>query len=509
MTVTAFASPFHDPRATYVRRRALLHGLAFSVPLALCVGILGVGIHLFDQVEQSMLRSAAGPATLYTKALFEPYVQELHDSAILSDVQSKRLDLHLERQIASGHILAVNIWSGNTIAYSENKVSVGQTRPPTELRTRAWAGTVSVNYFSGKDIFGLSLPASEVWRNDWSAATPIDAKTIVHEGDDEIVQRSGGRPVLEIYAPIREAGTHRIVAVAEVYQIPGTSGDVLPGAPLWTWVAISSAGLASILLPGLLARRTRMAIAWQRCRRRPGVQRQSGTGKDDDGLNARLMSASRRVAETNERYLQRLSADLHDGPVQLVSMSLLRLDSCDHLLGRSGDQASAEAAQDISAVREALSETLAELRHLASGLAPVGIETMSVADVIRHAARKHERRTATPVALQLTHLPQDVPEPLRICVYRIVQEGLHNAFRHAAGRDQNVSARCDGGTLELIVSDGGPGLQVSRPSPDRGQGLSGLRNRVEALGGRLSIESQRDHGTRLIARLLLAGNAQP
>jgi len=505
MTVIAFAWPRRDPRATYLRRRTLLQGLAFSVPLALCIGILGIGMHAADRVEQGMLRSAAGPVTLYTKALFEPYVQDLHGSTVLSEAESKRLDLHLERQIATGHILAVNVWVGNTIAYSENKASVGQKRAPTELRTRAWAGAVSVNYFTGKDVFGLSLPASEVWRNDWSAATPVDARMIVHEGDDEIVQRSGGRPVLEIYAPIREAGTHRILAVAEVYQIPGTSSDVLRGAPLWSWLAISAAALASVFLPGLLARRTNVAKAWQR--RAPGAE--VASGKPEAMANTRLSSIDRRAAETNERYLQRLGADLHDGPVQLVSMSLLRLDSCDHLLGRSGDQASAEAAQDISAVREALSETLAELRHLASGLAPVGIETMTVTDVIRHAARKHERRTATPVGLQLTQLPHDVPEPLRICVYRVVQEGLHNAFRHAAGRDQTVSARCDGRTLELIVSDGGPGLQGSRPSPDRGQGLSGLRNRVEALGGRLSIESRRDHGTRLIARLLLAGNAQP
>jgi len=87
---------------------------------------------------------------------------------------------------------------------------------------------------------------------------------------------------------------------------------------------------------------------------------------------------------------------------------------------------------------------------------------------------------------------------LKICVYRFVQEGLTNAFRHADGMGQAVSAR---GTqvLEVSVSDDGQGFATGGPAAGTGLGLAGLRARIEAIGGRLEVCSTPGLGTHLAA----------
>ena len=101
--------------------------------------------------------------------------------------------------------------------------------------------------------------------------------------------------------------------------------------------------------------------------------------------------------------------------------------------------------------------------------------------------------------MQLDSLSHEPPQAVKVCVYRVVQEGLNNAFHHAAGTGQRVSARIDGNELEVVVADGGPGVVLSNKHKTGGQGLAGLRDRVEALSGQLAIESRRG-GTRLMAR---------
>ena len=94
-----------------------------------------------------------------------------------------------------------------------------------------------------------------------------------------------------------------------------------------------------------------------------------------------------------------------------------------------------------------------------------------------------------------------LPLPMTICLYRFAQEALNNAFRHAGGEGQSLSARYDGVTIAVEVSDAGPGFAVDQTATgDERLGLAGLRYRVDSLGGTLQIDSQSGHGTRLIAQ---------
>jgi signal transduction histidine kinase len=103
-----------------------------------------------------------------------------------------------------------------------------------------------------------------------------------------------------------------------------------------------------------------------------------------------------------------------------------------------------------------------------------------------------------PVRLSLA-LADDLPESVKIAVYYTASEALTNAAKHAGASVIELSAATTNGYLELSVVDHG----VGGADPSRGSGLTGLRDRIEALGGTLSIVSPPGEGTTLVARLAI------
>jgi hypothetical protein len=95
-------------------------------------------------------------------------------------------------------------------------------------------------------------------------------------------------------------------------------------------------------------------------------------------------------------------------------------------------------------------------------------------------------------------VPTNMSSLHKVCIYRFVQEGLNNAYRHAAGIGQTVHAISDGHELTVEVADQGPGFSLPS-SGGGGLGLTGLRDRVESLGGKFSLETEPGSGTRIRA----------
>ena len=131
---------------------------------------------------------------------------------------------------------------------------------------------------------------------------------------------------------------------------------------------------------------------------------------------------------------------------------------------------------------------------------------LSVAGTIERAAVSHRRRTRTEVALRCEGLDDTavVTMPIKLTTYRVTQEALMNAYRHAQGRGQRVDARREGRWLRLEISDSGAGIDAAPDDERTGRlGLSGLRERVESLGGRFAISTEAGEGTRVSALLPL------
>jgi signal transduction histidine kinase len=174
----------------------------------------------------------------------------------------------------------------------------------------------------------------------------------------------------------------------------------------------------------------------------------------------------------------RVSADIHDGPAQLLALAALRLGS---------PALAAAGGPEVDVVRGYLDEAMGELRTISRGLALPEIERLPLDRLIAAAVDTHRRRTDRDVAVENAAGEVPLGASERIAVYRFLQETLNNASRHAAGASSAVSVSTDGDSLHVEVRDTGPGFDPEA-STDR-LGLAGLRDRIESLGGTFALES--------------------
>jgi signal transduction histidine kinase len=199
-------------------------------------------------------------------------------------------------------------------------------------------------------------------------------------------------------------------------------------------------------------------------------------------LRIKVQGAAARFAQLNDQALRQIGADLHDGPAQLLGFAALRLDA---LRRRAGP------GEDIDGIETALREAMGEIRTISRGISLPEIEKRDMAEVIRGLVDAHAARTGTEVTTEIA-IGREMPIAVKICLGRMVQEGLTNAFRHGGGQGQEVRVTETEGALVAQVLDRGPGLPEGAAEDLHGLGLAGLAGRVESLGGELTLSNRRD-----------------
>jgi signal transduction histidine kinase len=134
------------------------------------------------------------------------------------------------------------------------------------------------------------------------------------------------------------------------------------------------------------------------------------------------------------------------------------------------------------------------VRNLALGLRPSMLDDLGLEPALKWQAKEFTRRSGIAVEFQTDGFLENVPEEMRTCVYRVVQESLTNCARHS--RAKTVRIDLHGGLTEvsLTVRDDGVGFDPTR-SNGRGLGLIGIEERVHELGGEVAVESQPGKGT--------------
>ena len=207
-------------------------------------------------------------------------------------------------------------------------------------------------------------------------------------------------------------------------------------------------------------------------------------------MRKNMKSASSRAVELNEQFLRRVGSDLHDGPAQSIGYAVMRLDKV------AKDEAAKKFNQDFHVVKEALDSSLDEIRGISSGLVLPELEVMTLTEALNKVVVRHTDTFSTVVTPFLTDLPDQVPLPIKICAYRFVQEGLNNAHRHGQAEKCRLTAYIKGHDLHLSLKDNGMGFRKSQLAKDGGHlGLMGLKDRIESLGGKFSINSELGVGT--------------
>jgi len=207
-----------------------------------------------------------------------------------------------------------------------------------------------------------------------------------------------------------------------------------------------------------------------------------------------MKTASARAVELNEQFLRRVGADLHDGPAQMIGYSVLRLNEV------SRREETKDLGQEFHAVKEALEESLEEIRGISAGLVLPELAELDLEQCLSKVVTLHSTKSKVEVAQYYSELPNDIPLPIKITAYRFVQEGLNNAEQHGQAEKCRLSAHVVDKMLTVSLKDNGIGFRKSkltRAAEGGHLGLVGLRDRIESLGGKLTINSELGVGTAL------------
>ena len=447
---------------------ALRTQFTLAAAVVLLGGMIAIGLWVADRVVRAVTFNTAAALALYMESSVAPLIQELQASEQLTEATQQRLDELLRQPAIGEHILSIRIWRlDGTVVYSRWKELIGKGFPISDSFRLAAEGKLAI------DITGPGAA----------------------EEEEDAHERALAPDLIEIYTPVRETNTRRVIAVAEFYAAAQKLRSDVRDEVASSWLIVAHVTLYMMAaLWGIVARGSR-TIDEQRAQLRERIGELQSLLRQNEDLRVRLQRSNATVADANEQFLRRIGADLHDGPAQLLSYTLLRLHKLAPLIEAAGTE---KERRELLFIRESLGDTLQEVRNISEGLALPELGSISLREVIELAISSHERVTSTLVARQLQDLPEDTPQSLKICVYRFVQEGLTNAFRHADGMGQAVSAR---GTqvLEVSVSDDGQGFATGGPAAGTGLGLAGLRARIEAIGGRLEVCSTPGLGTHLAA----------
>lgn len=211
---------------------------------------------------------------------------------------------------------------------------------------------------------------------------------------------------------------------------------------------------------------------------------------------AKLAASRARIVAASDEARRRIERDLHDGAQQrIVSLGLeLRL-------AQAGVPDGLPQVRDgIARIADALAGVLDELRETARGIHPAMLSEGGLQPALRTLAR----RAPVPVELEVATAAR-FPEPVEVAAYYVVSEALTNAAKHARASHVAVAVSERDGDLRLSVRDDG----VGGAEPQGGSGLVGLRDRVEALGGTIEVQSPRDGGTSLVVTLPAAAGQDP
>lgn len=203
---------------------------------------------------------------------------------------------------------------------------------------------------------------------------------------------------------------------------------------------------------------------------------------------AEVRASRARIVEAAQSERRRIERDLHDGTQQrLVSIAMT--------LGLAETKAASDsrgARELIAESRAAMSATLTELRELSQGIHPGILTERGLSQALDDLVI----RLRMPVDIDVS-LDERLPAPIETTAYYVVSEGLTNIAKYARATSAHVRVARENGTALVEISDDGTG----GADPIKGSGLRGLRDRVEALGGRFAVSSQEGHGTTIRAEL--------
>lgn len=209
-----------------------------------------------------------------------------------------------------------------------------------------------------------------------------------------------------------------------------------------------------------------------------------------------LHRLSARLVAAQEEERRNLSRELHDEVGQSMSALLVELGNLASALP-AGNPALEEKLQRVKRLAES---NVGVIRNMSLLLRPSMLDDLGLVPALKWQARETARRTGMKVRVDAEDVSDDLPDDYRTCIYRVVQEALHNATRHSKAAHVRVTVKREQARITVAIEDDGTGFE----SREKGMGILGMEERVRHLGGQFDITSQQGHGTKVSILLPLA-----
>jgi len=220
---------------------------------------------------------------------------------------------------------------------------------------------------------------------------------------------------------------------------------------------------------------------------------------------AELKQLSARLVEAQENERRSISRELHDAVGQALSGIRVELAT---LSRKIRNQQLDGLETQVDEIKEMVEECVGVVRNMALLLRPSMLDDLGLVPALQWQAREVSKRTGVRVKIAAEHVSEELPEEHKTCIYRVVQEALHNCVQHSAANMVRVTVRQERDRIRLTIQDDGKGFDTQS---ERGMGLLGIEERVSHLGGSFSVESQPGAGAILgiVLPLLAEESPQP
>ena len=453
-------------------RLTLVQRFAFVSLAILVTGAFIIGRYVAAEIEDGVIARSSAITALYVDSFVSPRLQDMSRGTVAPETRSE-LDRLLTESSLGQEIASFKVWDAQgNIVYARDPVLVGQRFEREGGLAAALAGDVHS---------GLSNLGEE----------------------EHGLERARYDRLLETYAPVRQDDTGAIIGAMEFYQDASDLESEITSSQRTGWiiVGISTVGMY-LLLVGLVKGASNTLSSQHR---HLGQLAQANAR-----LAERVQKAAAKKTETDEQLLMRIGHSLHDGPAQDLGLALLRIKSLrqgtvSHL--PRGEIAADRVREDFELVETALADALRETREISSDLHLPQLERLTLPETVEKSKLDHEKKTGGTIEVDGGDVPASASLPVKIAVYRVLQEALNNSHRHAGGTEQRISVSYADGWLDLRIADGGPGFDPAAGEIAKGTrpglGLRGMRERVEMLGGTFAIDTAPCHGTTIRVRLPL------
>lgn len=223
-----------------------------------------------------------------------------------------------------------------------------------------------------------------------------------------------------------------------------------------------------------------------------GEELQNAKAKQDFGL---------KIIEAQEEERKRLSREIHDGPAQMLANVIMRSDIVDKVYREQGPE---EAISEINSFKKMVRAALYEVRRIIYDLRPMALDDLGLVPTLKKYLQTiEEYHNHSKINFVNIGLDQRLPTKYEVALFRLIQESVQNALKHANASEIKVRLEMTKSAIDVLIKDNGAGFDMNQKKPES-FGIIGMKERVELLEGKMEIDSKIGKGTTISVQVPLS-----